>query len=367
MLLAALAGGCVGAPDPARRNLPTVGLEAELPAAAIEVVIELPRPPGNVAVARDGQVFFTFHPEAKPTVKLAVVTPDGGWRPFPDDAWQRPRDGRPFFTTPLAVRADDAGRLWVLDHGDLGRVAPSLSAFAIDSGALVHRFVFPPEVAAFGSMLNDMGIDAARGVVYIADTSPIGFDPALVVYDIEARRARRVLEDHASVAAEDHHLVVQGRFMKVFGLPLQLGADSIALSRDGETLFWGPLAGATMWRMPTAALRDAANGDAELAARVEAVGPKPTTDGIIAAEDDLLYLTAIEDDAIAVLEPDGTLRVLARDRELLAWPDGLGLSPDGRWLYATASELHHVIGRDLDALDAKAPFRIVRIPIAAGR
>ena len=360
----ALLAGCAFSPNPAKRNtaLPA-GTAPIRSAGAIEVVVELPAPPGNLAVAADGTVFFTFHPEAAPREHLARVLPDGGYALFPDAGWQGEREDGPFFVTPLALRIDARGWLWVLDHGDYGSEPASLTAFDTATGELRHRFVFPDDVAGSGSMLNDFVVDSARDVIYVADPSPFEFDPALIVYDIATQTARRVLENHTSVLAVDQHVVVQGRFMKAFGLPLQIDVDSIALSADGEQLYYGPLAGAVLYRVPTAALRDPALDDDALAAQVVEHGPKPITDGIVADSAGKVYLTAIEADALAISNAAGELSVLARDPELLAWPDGLSLPPDEAYLYATCSELHHVIGEDLDALGGFAPFRIVRVPL----
>lgn len=363
-LLLLLTAGCAFSPDDDKRNRALTGDRPELPSDAVEVVVELDRPPGNLAVGPDGTVYFTFHPEAAPPdTKLAELRPDGTVVPFPDAAWQQERDDAPFFVTPLALRTDSLGRLWVLDHGDYGDEAPSLTAFDPATRAMVHRIEFEGDVADWGSMTNDFAVDAARGYVYIAETSPFDFSPALVVYDVNAKTARRVLEEHASVESEDHHVVVQGRFMKAFGLPLQLGVDTIALSPDGEWLYYGPLTGGTLWRISTALLRDPAQDDDALAAKVERYGPKPTTDGAVVGPDGTIYLTAVELDAIAVLRADRTLALLAQDEEKLAWPDGLAVSADGQWLYVTASELHHVIGEDLDDLPEHRPYRILRIRV----
>jgi sugar lactone lactonase YvrE len=183
----------------------------------------------------------------------------------------------------------------------------------------------------------------------------------LIVYDIASQGATRFLEDHPSVKPEDHHMVVQDRFIKVYGMPLRVAVDSIALSADGTELYYGPMTGAHMYRIDTASLRDPSLDDAALASRVQEHGTKPSTDGIAADAAGNLYLTAIEHDAIWVMRPDGSLHVLAQDPELLSWPDGVHLSPDERYLYVTASELQHVLGADLEALPAQRPFRILRI------
>ena len=356
-----LAAGC--GLDEAKRNSVTADQKPLAPSGAIEVVIELDTPPGNVTVAPDGRVFFTFHPAAKPTIHVAEALPDGSFEAFPDDAWQEPREDGPYFVSPLSLRADRKGRLWVLDHGDFGKETPSLTAFDIATREMVHRVEFPKDIANWGSMLNDFWVDDEREIVHIADTSAYDFDPALIVYDIPSKGATRLLEDHPSVKPEDHHMVVQDRYIKVFGIPLQVAVDSIALSADGSTLYFGPMTGSRMYRIDTDSLHDVSLDKSDLASRVLEHGSKPSTDGIAADSKGNLYLTAIEHDAVWVMRPDGSSHVLAQDSELLSWPDGVHLSPDERWLYVTASELQHVLGADLDALPTQRPFRILRIPL----
>jgi len=361
LALAILVIGC-GA-DEDKRNPVTASGKPLVPASAIEVVLELDMPPGNVTVAPDGRVFFTFHPAAKPALHVAEALPDGNFEVFPDIEWQAAREDGPYFASPLSLRSDRKGRLWVLDHGDFGSETPSLTAFDIVTREMVHRVEFPKEIANWGSMLNDFWVDDEREIVYIADTSAYDFDPALIVYDIPSKGATRFLEDHPSVKPEDHHMVVQGRYIKVFGIPLRVAVDSIALSADGSTLYFGPMTGSRIYRIDTQSLRASGLGKAEVASRVQEHGPKPSTDGIAADSKGNLYLTAIEHDAVWVMRPDGSLQVLAQDLELLSWPDGVHLSPDERWLYVTASELQHVLGADLDDLPTQRPFRILRIPL----
>src|SRR5262249_46268812 len=90
-----------------------------LPSTALEVVADLPLPPGNIAVAKDGRVFFTFHPEGHPPIKLAELV---GGKPvaYPNEDFQSEKGGAQHFQTPLAVRVDRQGRLWVLDYGNYG-------------------------------------------------------------------------------------------------------------------------------------------------------------------------------------------------------------------------------------------------------
>jgi hypothetical protein len=117
--------------DPGQRN-PVEAIGGPLvPSGAIETVVELDEPPGNVTVTPDGRVSFTFHPEAKPGIHVAEVAPDGEIEPFPDAAWQAERDDAPYFVTPLALRTDRSGRLWVLDRSRSSRARRLIRSYPI--------------------------------------------------------------------------------------------------------------------------------------------------------------------------------------------------------------------------------------------
>jgi hypothetical protein len=85
-----------------------------LPESALEVVVEHPEPIGNVAVDRDGRLFFTVHPESRPERLKLLEWRDGRARPYPSDQAQERLD------TPLGVTIDSKQRLWVVDHGTHG-------------------------------------------------------------------------------------------------------------------------------------------------------------------------------------------------------------------------------------------------------
>lgn len=148
-----------------------------LPASSLEVVASLPTPPGNVAVSSDGRVFFNFHPEFSPKpTKVAVLTGESSWTPYPDAAFQEK------LVTCLSLRVDQQNRLWLLDFAQHGIVGiPTLYGIDLSTNSLVHTFEFPSRMAGIGSMLNDFQVDPAGDLVYIADTSVLGGTPGLVL------------------------------------------------------------------------------------------------------------------------------------------------------------------------------------------
>jgi sugar lactone lactonase YvrE len=329
-----------------------------LPASAIEKVADLDFPPGNIAVAASGRVFFTLHPDGRPPYKVLELV-DGKPVPFPDAAFQEPAGEEPHFDSPLALRIDRLNRLWVLDYARFGRGQPRLLAFDIDSRQLVHRYDFPSSVAGLLSMLNDFQVDPRGEAIYIAETSPIRQTPALIVYDVPKKESRRLLQSHPSVQARDYLIQAPGRDMIAYGLvALRIGVDSIALDRSGEWLYYGPVNGDRLYRIATEHLRNTALSDAELAAKVEDFAPKTLSDGLTTDVEDNVYLSDMEHSAVVRLAQDRKLTTLIKDR-ILRWPDGFSFGPDG-WLYVTCSSLQHVLFLPSSEVKAHAPYQIFR-------
>jgi sugar lactone lactonase YvrE len=327
---------------------------------AVEKVADLDYPPGNIAVSADGRIFLTLHPDGRPPMQVVELV-DGKPVAFPDDAFQREAEGIPFFQSVLAVRIDAQGRLWTLDFAHFGRGQPRLLAFDIATRKLVHQYDFPSEVAGFGSMLNDFNVDAAARYIYIAETSPVFQNPAIVVYDTQQKKSRRLLERHASVLAEKLYVQVGQRRMMLPGnlLPLRIAVDSIALSRDGQWLYYGAVSGSRMYRVRTSDLLDESLADEQLEQRVEAFADKTLSDGITSDDAGAIYLSDMEHSAVHRLSADGQLQTLVADPKL-RWPDGFSFGPDG-WLYMTCSALQDVLFRPHDDVRRHAPYQVWRL------
>lgn len=322
-------------PFPDRTSQPLPG------SGALEVVAALPEPPGNLAVAPDGRIFFTYHPEARPELHLLELV-DGHPLPWPSPEWQKR------FVTPLSVRVDRLGRVWVLDIGFHGFRQPRLFAFDPKDGALVHQWDMPRAIAGFGSFVQDFQIDPRGRFVYLADLSILAKRPALIVYDTQTRSARRMLERHPSVTDRPYRIAARGTPMELLGglYRMHPALDSIALDRNGEWLYYGAMSNDTLYRIRT---RDF---------HVEAFGPKPQTDGIAIDDAGNLFMTEVEHGTLALLRADRTLHTLVRD-DRLRWPDGLSLH-DG-WLYVTDSALQHVILKSRAHIAKHAPYFIYRV------
>lgn len=331
-----------------------------LPASALEVVAELPTPPGNIAVSAQGRVFVSLHPEARPSQTLVELV-NGQARPWPS------AEAQTRFTDVLGIRIDAQNRLWTLDNGGHGLKPVKLTAFDLASGAVLREIVFDRAIAGLGSHYNDLQISADGGTVYIADASFFGLKPALVVVDLASGQARRLLESHPSVVAEKYIPVVQGRKMEAFGLvAIRPGVDSIALSRDDQWLYYAPISSQHLYRIRSADLRNPALSAEQLAGQVETLAPKTMSDGLSSDDQGRIYLSDLEHSAIVRYTPEtGALETLIKT-ETLRWPDGYSFGPDG-WLYVTGSALHQVIGLPPSSVAAHAPYPVFRLqPGASG-
>jgi sugar lactone lactonase YvrE len=331
--------------------------EPTLKAEALELVASLPLPPGNVAVSKEGRVFFTFHPDAKPGVKLAELV-DGKPVAWPNPEIQRERDGV-WLDTPLGIRIDHKERLWLIDNANHGSGDAKLLTFDIASGSLVREHHFSSDVAGLGSHLNDLQIHPNGKRVYIAEASIFAKTPALIVYDLESGKARRVLEGHHSVSAEPYYITVDGEPIVALGFfAIRPGVDSIALDRKGEWLYFAAMTARKMYRVKTADLDDTSLTAEQLAAKVESFGDKTVSDGITTDDEGRVYLSDPEHNAVVAMQPDGKLETLLVDSKL-RWPDGFSFGPDG-WLYLTCSSLQHVIMKSADEIAAHGPYHIFR-------
>ena len=320
---------------------------------ALEVVVTSPEPIGNHAVSADGRVFYTIHPESRPAGAKLLEWVDGAPKPFPSD------EAQSLFETPLGVVVDRQNRLWLIDHGNHATGVARLFAFDLNTGALVHDHVFDSSVAQLGSVLQDLQVDSTGKHVFIADVSFWRKNPGLVVYDVEASKARRVLDSDPSVSAQDWLIRNPTKDMVFFGVvALKPGVDGIAIDRNDEWVYYGAMTHDTMYRIKVADLLDDSLSQGALAARVEAVGQKPLNDGLSTDNAGNLLITDVEHNAVIRMKPDGELTTLVRDNRI-RWADALSYGPDG-WLYVADSAIPDQMLQTKAHIEANAPYHIFR-------
>mmetsp|Transcript_22237 Transcript_22237/g.32349 ORF Transcript_22237/g.32349 Transcript_22237/m.32349 type:complete len:445 (-) Transcript_22237:227-1561(-) len=375
-------------------------LQKYIQQTSIEIVTELSAPPGNIAVSKTGRIFFNFHPEYAPVIKVAELIDQNTYIPFPNASFQQR------IVTCLSMRVDEFERLWLLDFANHGVFsAPSLYAISISEPSkddLVYKF--PKDVAGFGSMLNDFSVSRDGKFIYIADTSIVGTTPALIVFSVEDRSSYRFMSSHRALYGLSSYLQFDSHIVAFGPFGLRINVDSIALSRDGRALYFSPLTGTNLLCLPTAEIHnfistvktlpqpydqessiEYESAISQLNSSLEVVlQGKPFTDGITTDDWGNIWLTAVEDFSIAVARPTKDtckhgadhhdqcpaeseeypckkhfkIDTVVRDKALMRWPDGFSFGPDG--LYLTNSALHLKF-RGISA-EKGAPYHILKIP-----
>ncbi|MGL4574050.1 MAG: SMP-30/gluconolactonase/LRE family protein [Burkholderiaceae bacterium] len=333
---------------------PDVSTTPLIEASALEKVFEYPEPLGNGAVAADGRVFFTIHPESKPTGHKLLVWDKGTFKPFPNDAAQKD------FDAILGVNIDAQGTLWTIDHGEHGLRTARLMAFDINKGEKIFALPFDKSIAPLGSMLQAMQVDSKGEFVYIADVSFWRKSPGIVVVDVKNKRAWRALDKHPSVMPQSWLIRTATKNMEFFGglLALKPGIDGVALSKDDQTLYYAAMAHSTLFRISTAALKTP-EAAANAADAVQALGPKPLNDGLSIDNEGNVFLTDVEHGGVMRYSKDGKLQTMIRDDKRIRWADSLSFGPDG-YLYITDSAIPDQMLQSKAHMQARAPYFMYR-------
>jgi sugar lactone lactonase YvrE len=318
----------------------------------------------GVTVSKTNRIFSNF-PRWSDHYQNAVVEvmPDGSAKPFPDEHWNRwsgkASDAGEQFVSVQSVVADDQNTLWVVDPaapllGPVVEGGAKLVAIDLQTNRVRRIYGFGPGVVKANTYLNDVRIDNSRHVAYMTD-SGIG---AIIILDLDSGKARRLLDGHSSVLAQANvKLTIDGKpLLGPDGKAPQMHSDGIALSPDGQYLYYQALTSETLYRINTQALRDVNIGDASAA--VERVAKTFPVDGLWIDEKSNVYLSALEQHAVVRMSPDGKLTTVMKDPRL-QWPDTFSEGPDGS-MYITASHINESPrfneGKDV----RKQPYAIFR-------
>lgn len=314
-----------------------------------------------------------------PATLSKLVKKDGQWKlqPFPSREMNDIANPRGLKAV-LGFEIDRNDVMWILDQGHVAG-APSgpgdekLIGWDLRAGREVARYEFTQaDSDRTCSFLNDVAVDNDAGAVYISD-SGIFCKPlkgGLIVYDIKANKARRVLSAPEWVNDEAYTFRIHGREVlkpkEGQPNPMRTGADGIALSGDKKTLYWTNLTGNRLLALPTALIRDFTASEDAVKKAVQVVATLPSnTDGMTADRDNNLYMTALGLNGIMKRDAKtGRVSTLVAS-EQISWPDTLAWGPGG-WLYLVSNHLHLWVDGDMDFDQPAVPnFRIWRLRTGA--
>ncbi|MEG0063657.1 MAG: L-dopachrome tautomerase-related protein [Pseudomonas sp.] len=334
--------------------------------------------PTGVTVSETGRIFVNF-PRWGDNVPFTVgEIRDGKVVAYPNAAINKenPNDPSDGLISVQSVVADGQGRVWLLDTAAPGFADPKprgakLVAIDLASNKVVKRLVFPDNVMLPSTYVNDMRFDfrnGAEGTVYLTDSSLRG-PGAIIVMDIASGRAMRRLSGVPATSVDPAFVpVVEGLPVMVQGAdgkpkPLGVASDGIALSADGQTLYFTPLSSRHLYAVSTSLLRDASVSEQQLAAAVQDLGEKGASDGMEADADGAVYAGDYEHNSIRKRLPDGQWQTLVHDPRLL-WPDTLSIGPDG-YLYFIANQLHRQAAFRGGQDQRQKPYSLLRLKIDA--
>jgi sugar lactone lactonase YvrE len=328
-------------------------------AATLSIVAEVIQGPGNITVTPAGQIIVSLHQFYNHDVRVALV--EGHHRLVPFAAGAK-------VNSVLGLQADASGIVWLLDNAMRGGTARRLVGWDAAKDRPVADIDLT-KVTTEGSFLNDLAVDPTRHTAYIADPAG-GADAAIIVVDLVQGDARRVLEGHHSVTPEDIDLVIDGTPVRIrtedgSEMRPRVGINPIAIDKEGQWLYYGPMHGRSMYRVRTAHLRKADISPEDLAAKVERWAEKPICDGISIDHAGNLYLGDLAHNAIGVIGPDRRYRVLIADPRL-SWVDAFSFGSDGH-LYTVANQLHRSAVLNGGQSATQPPYLILKFqPLSKG-
>lgn len=358
---------------------PTMGLPSERYQGALEQVASFrDAMPTGVTVSADGRIFVNY-PRWGDEVPFTVAELKNGRAvAYPDAAINRADPKRPGegFISVQSVVADGQGHLWVLDTAAPKFAAPipggaKLVEIDLASNKVIRRLVFPAAVMRAQTYVNDVRFDFRQGkagVAYVTDSSLSGVG-GIIVMDLATGQAwRRLTGDRSTSAEAGFTPVVEGQTMAIrhrdgSSEPFAVASDGIALSPDGKTLYYSPIASRHLYAIDTALLLDRSISEQALSAAVRDLGEKGMSDGLAVDANGVIYGGDIERDAIRMLKPGGKWETLAHDPRIL-WPDTLAIGTDG-YLYFTVNQLHRQATFHAGDDQRQKPYSLLRIKIGA--
>jgi sugar lactone lactonase YvrE len=308
--------------------------------------------PTGVAVSSKGRMFVNFPRWGDPIEYTVAEVVEGKEVPYPNlqmQQIQKQKDADTLISVQSVV-VDEKDRLWILDTGSIkmGPVkpgGPKLICVDLGTNQITKKIIFPDDVALKTTYLNDVRFDLDRGqegFAYITDSSSEGPN-AIIVVDLASQKAWRRLNDDPSVKATENFAPrVEGELLMKRepnqpAKPIKMGSDGIALDRKQDILYFCPLAGRDLFKIPLDALSDPSMTPDQVAAAVQKLPDRDfASDGLICDSNGTLYLTDYEHNAIRRMEGSNYRIVLSDPR--MIWPDSMSIR--GSDLYFTANQLN---------------------------
>ena len=296
----------------------------------------------GVAVDKSGRL-FTNYPLWSPTYKNSVVEimPGNRVKVFPNaemNNWKQGGEGKNKWVCVQAVYIDDNNIMWVVDPA-----APMIKKVYGESNKLVkidlakntiEKVYSIGGITSDTSYINDVRVDTKKQFAYMTNSK----DGGIVVVDLQSGKAREVLKKHPSTLSDPaFKFIMDGHELIKDGKPMKFNSDGIALTPDGDWLYYKPLTDDKLYRIKTEYLRNTALSEQQIGSKVEDLGHFVTTDGMIFDKKGNLYLGDLQKSSIVQISKDLKMKTVLQDDRLI-WPDSYSISGDG-YLYISCSQI----------------------------
>lgn len=322
----------------------------------------------GVAVSKSGRMFVNY-PYWTDTYKYALVevTKDGSVKPYPNAAWNSWKPGQDPTNRWVCVQSafvDDKDRLWVIDPASpkqqgVYRDSHKLVCFNLTTNKVERTYPMKGIVGP-DSYLNDIRVDTKREIVYLTESQQGG----IVVVDIKSGKSRLTLQRHPSTKSDPaYKFVIDGRELRDPKGPVKFNSDGLALTPDGNVLYYKPLTDNKLYRINTKFLRDSTASDKSVETRVEDLGKFTSTDAMIIDSAGNLYLGDIQNYTMYRLNTTAGMKRenLLTDRVRLQWPDSYAIQ--NGYLYITTSHIDHMAKHNGGKSTRKGPYEVFRMKI----
>ncbi|MCC8970015.1 L-dopachrome tautomerase-related protein [Bradyrhizobium brasilense] len=341
---------------------PDIGSDNPEGLAKLEKLIKLDYPPGNVAVADNGHVYFNYHPIARAgrfSPDTMFEWADGKITPFPSEEMQKEFQGS------FGMTIDHQNRIWLIEPASFDFQHTRLWAFDLATRKRVDYFEFPGKDAQFA---QDLRVTADGKHIVMADTGIMRFTaPKLIVYSIADHRYRTALGAHPCTSPEDWLMHTPfGGYRMGFGLVnVSVGLDGLEISPDQQWVYLAGMTNSHLCRVPLAAVLDPNATPSDVAGKIEVLGRKPLSDGITVDRSGDIIVTDVEHGGLMAFDLNTKkARTLVRSRDVI-WADGVAVGSDNA-LYFTDSGLSAYMGQlagppDKASLLAHQPYFLYRM------
>ena len=274
------------------------------------------------------------------------------------------------------MEVDSFGRMWIIDTGNTPNVTavpvgmqrtcpPRIVIVNISTAQVIVSHTFVAAVAdPAAAFLNDIVLDQRRGLAYISITWG---DGGIIVYSLATNSARFFSGESTKVQPFAVSIIINGLNYN-FSAP----SDTIALSPDTQTLYYGALGGFTMFSVPTSVIANFSASIPEINAEVRAAFNRSSANGALtqcdgmttSAQGSFFYgsFGNSYENSIVQRFPNGAVVTLYDNADTMQWVDTLGWAGPEQLIFTT-NRLQKYFAKPSELNFSDTNFRVFRLRV----